>query len=181
MFKKLVVSAAFVMAATGAFAVGITSAIPTMQPERSIAQNTLATPQHSTFAMALKQAGLFEMLEGGAYTLFAPTDRAFFEMDRELLSDLFEPEHSDDLKRMLLCHLVTPSALTDATAKNGALSVRTLGDCTLQLALVSERMTVQDERGNVATVVTANMAQSNGVLHVVDAVLLPADERFPFD
>lgn len=151
-----------------------------MMAEMNIIENALNSPIHTTLVAAVQAAGLVETLQGdGPFTVFAPTDEAFAALPDGTVETLLMPENKDRLTQILTCHVVAANAMSDAIAgmiadDNGNHPVETLGGCTLSAQMDGEMITLTDEQGRTATVTVADVKQSNGVIHVIDAVMLPA-------
>lgn len=151
-----------------------------MYPTKTIVENASASADHETLVAAVTAAGLVDTLSGpGPFTVFAPTDEAFAEISADSLNQLMMPEHRDQLVEVLACHVVAADAMSSAIkamiAEDGGVHpVTTLGGCTLKASLMGEIIVIEDERGRTARVTIADVAQSNGVVHVIDKVLLPA-------
>ena len=124
-------------------------------------------------------AGLVETLSGpGPFTVFAPTNEAFAALPAGTVDNLLKPENKATLVKILTCHVVAAKALsTDvmamAKADGGTHEVTTVGGCKLWLSVKDGKVWVKDENGGTAQVTIADVVQSNGVIHVVDHVLLP--------
>ncbi|MCB1386989.1 MAG: fasciclin domain-containing protein [Nitratireductor sp.] len=150
-----------------------------MFPDRNIVENAMNSADHTTLVAAVKAAGLVETLQGdGPFTVFAPTNAAFEKLPDGAVDNLLKPENKDQLAKVLTCHVVAANAMSDAIGKmiaddGGTHPVPTVGGCTLQARMDGEAITLTDENGNVATVTVADVAQSNGVIHVIDTVVLP--------
>jgi len=127
----------------------------------------------------VKAAGLVETLSGpGPFTVFAPTNAAFAKLPAGTVEMLLKPENKAKLTKILTCHVVAANAMSPAIAKmikddKGTYAVKTVGGCTLQAKMAGEKITLTDENGTVATVTIADVKQSNGVIHVIDTVVLP--------
>ena len=151
-----------------------------MSPEKTIVENAVNSADHETLVAAVKQAGLVDTLSGeGPFTVFAPTDAAFDMISDDSLSQLMMDENKDQLAQILTCHVVAADAMSDAIAgmiadDGGTHPVSTVGGCTLQAKMDGDMITLTDERDRSATVTIADVKQSNGVIHVIDRVLLPA-------
>ncbi|MBV0911624.1 fasciclin domain-containing protein [Anianabacter salinae] len=151
-----------------------------MSAEMNIIENAVNSPIHTTLVAAVQAAGLVETLQGeGPFTVFAPTDDAFAKLPEGTVETLVMPENKDTLTTILTCHVVGAEAMSDAIAgmiadDSGAHMVETLGGCMLTAEMDGENITLTDEQGNVATVTIADVKQSNGVIHVIDTVMLPA-------
>ncbi len=151
-----------------------------MFADRTIVENAVNSADHTTLVAAVTQAGLVETLSGpGPFTVFAPTNAAFDMIADDSLSALMMDENKAQLATILTCHVVAANAMSDAIAgmiadDNGTHPVATVGGCTLQAAMDGDNITLTDEQGRVATVTIADVKQSNGVIHVIDRVLLPA-------
>ncbi|MBW4982026.1 fasciclin domain-containing protein [Mameliella sp. CS4] len=150
-----------------------------MFPDKTIVENAVNSADHETLVAAVKAAGLVDTLSGeGPFTVFAPTDDAFAMIKPESLNALLQPEAKDQLTTILTCHVVAANAMSDAIAgmiadDGGMHPVPTVGGCTLQAKMDGDEITLTDENGRTATVTIADVKQSNGVIHVIDRVLLP--------
>lgn len=150
-----------------------------MYADKNIVENAVNSQDHTTLVAAVKAAGLVETLSGeGPFTVFAPTNAAFEALPEGTVETLLKPENKDQLTKILTCHVVGTEAMSDAIGKmiaddNGNHPVPTLGGCELSAKMDGDNITLTDENGNVATVTIADVDQSNGVIHVIDAVLLP--------
>lgn len=150
-----------------------------MFADRNIIENAVNSPIHTTLVAAVKAAGLAETLSGeGPFTVFAPTDAAFAALPAGTVEILVMPENKATLTEILTCHVVGAGVMSDAITgmiadDNGSHPVETLGGCILQAKMDGDMITLTDEMGGVATVTVADVKQSNGVIHVIDAVLLP--------
>ena len=147
--------------------------------EGDIVAVAAANPSFTTLVAAVQAAGLVETLQGaGPFTVFAPTDEAFAALPEGTVETLLKPENKDQLTKILTCHVVAADAMSNAIQgmiadDGGNHPVPTVGGCTLQAKMDGDNITLTDENGNVATVTIADVDQSNGVIHVIDKVLLP--------
>ncbi len=150
-----------------------------MFPDKNIVENAVNSKDHTTLVAAVQAAGLAETLSGaGPFTVFAPTNAAFEKLPAGTVDTLLKPESKDQLTKVLTCHVVAADAMSDAIGKmiaddGGTHPVNTVGGCVLQAKMDGDKITLTDENGGVATVTIADVKQSNGVIHVVDTVLLP--------
>ena len=150
-----------------------------MYSTRNIVQNAVNSKDHTTLVAAVKAAGLVDTLSGkGPFTVFAPTNEAFAALPAGTVDNLLKPENKAMLVKILTCHVVAAKALsTDvvamAKADGGTHIVDTVGGCKLALSVQDGKVMIKDEAGGMATVTIADVIQSNGVIHVVDHVLLP--------
>ena len=150
-----------------------------MYAEKNIVENAVNSKDHTTLVAAVKAAGLVETLSGkGPFTVFAPTNEAFEALPAGTVDTLLKPENKDQLTKVLTCHVVAADAMSDAIGKmikddGGVHPVKTVGGCTLTAKMDGDKITLTDETGGVATVTIADVKQSNGVIHVIDKVLLP--------
>ena len=151
-----------------------------MYDNKNIVENAVNSKDHTTLVAAVQAAGLVETLQGaGPFTVFAPTNEAFAKLPAGTVDNLLKPENKDTLTKILTCHVVGKAVMSDALQgmikdDGGKHPVPTLGGCTLQATYDDGKMMLTDEQGNVATVTIADVKQSNGVIHVIDSVLLPA-------
>jgi uncharacterized surface protein with fasciclin (FAS1) repeats len=150
-----------------------------MLPTRNIIENAVNSKDHTTLVAAVKAAGLVETLEGpGPFTVLAPTNEAFAALPAGTVANLLKPENKATLVKILECHVIPAKAMAAdimsmAKAEGGTHVVDTVGGCKLSLKADGGKVTVTDENGNVADVTIADVVQSNGVIHVIDKVLLP--------
>ena len=153
-----------------------------MMPDMTIVENASNAENLTTLVAAVQAAGLVETLSGeGPFTVFAPTNDAFAKLDPAQLEQLMQPENQAALAEILTCHVVAADADAEAimgmiAADGGTHTVETVGGCMLEAAVAADgTVTLTDERGQVATVTQADVYQSNGVVHVIDTVILPAE------
>jgi uncharacterized surface protein with fasciclin (FAS1) repeats len=150
-----------------------------MYPSKNIIENAVNSKDHTTLVAAVKAAGLVDTLSGkGPFTVFAPTNEAFAKLPAGTVDNLLKPENKATLVKILTCHVVAADATSDVVMKmikddGGKHEVTTVGGCKLWLQQSGNTITVTDEAGGTANVTIADVKQSNGVIHVVDAVLLP--------
>jgi uncharacterized surface protein with fasciclin (FAS1) repeats len=150
-----------------------------MYDDKTIVENAVNSKDHTTLVAAVQAAGLVETLQGkGPFTVFAPTNAAFDALPAGTVDTLLKPENKDQLAKILTCHVVAVEAMSAAIDKmieddGGMHSVKTVGGCMLTASEKDGRITLTDENGGVATVTIADVKQSNGVIHVIDKVLLP--------
>ena len=151
-----------------------------MYPSKNIIQNAMNSKDHTTLVAAVKAAGLVETLQGkGPFTVFAPTNEAFAKLPKGTVDTLLKPENKAQLAKILTCHVVAANAMSAAIQKmikddGGAHKVKTVGGCMLTVKSAGGTIAITDEKGQTARVTIADVKQSNGVIHVIDTVLLPA-------
>ena len=179
LLKTATLAAALTLPASIAFAENPMVGGAPMYENKNIIENAVNSKDHTTLVAAVKAAGLVETLQGdGPFTVFAPVNSAFEALPAGTVESLLKPENKDQLTRILTCHVVAANALSDAIGKmiaddGGDHPVKTVGGCVLQARMDGDKITLTDENGTVATVTTADVKQSNGVIHVIDKVLLP--------
>ena len=150
-----------------------------MYPSRNIIENAVNSKDHETLVKAVKAAGLVDTLSGpGPFTVFAPTDAAFAKLPKGTLESLLKPENKDKLAKILTYHVVKANAMSDAIARmikddGGKHPITTVSGDKLVATMKGDTIVLEDEKGGKATVTIANVGQSNGVIHVIDHVLLP--------
>lgn len=150
-----------------------------MFADRTIVENAVESADHTTLVAAVEAAGLVETLSGeGPFTVFAPTNAAFDALPEGTVEDLLLPENLETLQTVLTCHVMAGTALsTDiagmAAAGGGSFDIDTVGGCTFTVSVEGEMVMITDGAGRVANVTIADVMQSNGVIHVIDSVLLP--------
>ncbi|MDI1274075.1 fasciclin domain-containing protein [Polaromonas sp.] len=166
------------MAAASSFAQVMVGGAP-MLASKDIIDNAVNSKDHTTLVAAVKAAGLVETLKGpGPFTVFAPTNAAFAALPAGTVDTLLKPENKATLSGILTYHVVAgkmdAAALTKAIAAGkGSASLKTVAGGTLTAKAMGGKVMVTDEKGGSATVTIADVYQSNGVIHVVDKVLLP--------
>jgi len=180
-FARIVVCGALLgSGAAAAYAANPMVGGAAMYPERNIVENAVNSADHTTLVAAVQAAGLVETLSGaGPFTVFAPTDEAFAALPAGTVDALLLPANKDQLVRILTCHVVAADAMSDAIARmvaddGGAHPVKTVGGCEFTAMVKDGMIEIEDGQGGVATVTIADVDQSNGVIHVIDKVLLPA-------
>ena len=132
-----------------------------MFEEKNIVENAVNSADHTTLVAAVQAAGLVDTLASeGPFTVFAPVNSAFAALPGGTVETLLKPENKDQLTKIV--------------DDGGKHPVPTLGGCTLQASYVDGVMMLEDENGNMASVTIADVKQSNGVIHVIDGVMLPA-------
>lgn len=151
----------------------------TMYPSRNIIQNAVNSKDHTTLVAAVKAAGLVDTLEGpGPFTVFAPTNEAFAALPAGTVDNLLKPSNKATLKSILTYHVV-PARLTtsDLAAKvaagGGKANLKTVQGEDLTVSKDSSGWAITDAKGNTAHVTIGNVMQSNGVIFVIDKVLMP--------
>tara|TARA_R110002020_G_scaffold993_8_gene4953 strand:- start:3452 stop:4006 length:555 start_codon:yes stop_codon:yes gene_type:complete len=150
-----------------------------MFADKTIVENAVNSADHTTLVAAVKAAGLVETLSGeGPFTVFAPTNAAFDALPEGTVDTLLKPENKDQLTKVLTCHVVAADAMSSAIMKmvdddGGTHPVETVGGCMLNVTYKGDKIMIEDETGAVANVTIADVDQSNGVIHVIDKVLLP--------
>ena len=150
-----------------------------MFPSKNIIQNAVNSKDHTTLVAAVKAAGLVDTLSGpGPFTVFAPTNDAFAKLPAGTVENLVKPENKATLTKILTCHVVPAKAMSTAISKmikddKGEHPVKTVGGCTLTAKMKGKDIVLVDGKGNEAKVTIADVQQSNGVIHVIDTVLLP--------
>ncbi len=151
-----------------------------MYPTKDIVDNAVASPDHTTLVAAVKAAGLVDTLKSpGPFTVFAPTNAAFDALPRGTVSTLLQPRNKARLVKVLTYHVVAGSldskALMTMIAQGGGHAVLTTveGEPLTVMSSGPGMISVTDSKGRVATVTIADVYQSNGVIHVINTVLLP--------
>ena len=151
-----------------------------MYPSKNIIENAVNSKDHTTLVAAVKAAGLVATLSGpGPFTVFAPTNAAFDKLPAGTVDMLLKPDMKPTLQKVLTYHVVagrmTAADITKAiTAGGGKASLKTVEGETLSATLAGGKLTLTDAKGGTSRVTVGDVIQSNGVIHVVDTVLLPA-------
>jgi uncharacterized surface protein with fasciclin (FAS1) repeats len=150
-----------------------------MYPSKNIVQNAVNSKDHTTLVAAVKAAGLVETLQSpGPFTVFAPTNEAFGKLPAGTVDTLLKPENKKTLTNVLTYHVV-PGRLTarDLMGKikdgHGKAMLKTVEGADLTFAEKDGKLWIWDAKGGSAQVTIRNVMQSNGVIHVIDTVLLP--------
>lgn len=150
-----------------------------MYPTKNIVENAMNSKDHTTLVAALKAAGLVGTLQGpGPFTVFAPTNAAFDALPPGTVDKLLQPSMKADLAKVLTYHVVAGNLDSRALAAQiqaggGKAMLKTVQGESLTVSMMGDSVVVTDAKGNMAHVTTADVRQSNGVIHVVDAVLMP--------
>lgn len=177
-FAKVSVVAAMTAASFATFAQVTVGGAP-MYPTKDIIDNAVNSKDHTTLVAAVKAAGLVDTLKGpGPFTVFAPTDAAFAALPAGTVDTLLKPENKAKLTAVLTYHVVPGKLDAAALTKQimdgkGTASLKTAAGGTLKAKASGGKVMITDENGGTATVTIADVIQSNGVIHVVDKVLLP--------
>ena len=144
-----------------------------MFPSKNIIQNAVNSKDHTTLVAAVKAAGLVETLESkGPFTVFAPTNAAFGKLPAGTVDTLVKPENKATLTKILTYHVV-PGKLAASDLKDG-MKLKTAEGEQLSVKLDGGKVWIVDAKGGTSMVTISNVNQSNGVIHVVDTVLMPA-------
>jgi uncharacterized surface protein with fasciclin (FAS1) repeats len=151
-----------------------------MYPSKDIIDNAVNSNDHKTLVAAVKAAGLVDTLKGpGPFTVFAPTDEAFAKLPAGTVDTLVKPENKATLTKILTYHVVAGRIDADSLKKmikegHGSAMLKTVEGGTLTAKWVGGKVVLTDEKGGTSTVTIPNVMQSNGVIHVVDTVLMPS-------
>ncbi len=150
-----------------------------MYPDRTIVENAVNSADHTTLVAAVKAAGLVDALSGpGPFTVFAPVNAAFAALPAGTVDTLLMPENKGMLTKILTAHVVAgnydyDALKAEADKGGGGFSLKTLSGDTLRFVDQGGRIYVVDEKGDIARITISDVGQSNGVIHVVNKVLLP--------
>ena len=144
-----------------------------MYPSKNIIQNAINSKDHTTLVAAVKAAGLVDTLQGpGPFTVFAPTNAAFAKLPTGTVDNLVKPENKETLTKILTYHVV-PGKLEASDLTDGKM-LKTVEGEQLTVKKADGKTWIVDAKGDTAAVTISNVNQSNGVIHVIDTVLLPA-------
>jgi uncharacterized surface protein with fasciclin (FAS1) repeats len=151
-----------------------------MYPQKNIIENAVNSPDHTTLVAAVKAAGLVETLSGpGPFTVFAPTNEAFAALPAGTVPTLLKPKNKPTLTKVLTYHVVagtmdSKALMAAITAGGGRATLTTVAGAPLTATMTdSGGILLTDAKGGTATVTIKDVYQSNGVIHVIDHVLLP--------
>jgi len=150
-----------------------------MYANKNIIQNAVNSPIHKTLVAAVKAGGLVDTLSGpGPFTVFAPTDDAFAKLPAGTVDTLVKPENKDTLVKILTYHVVPGRISSKEIAKDikkggGTATLKTVQGEPLTFTMSGDKIIITDAKGGTANITTADVFQSNGVIHVIDTVLMP--------
>ena len=150
-----------------------------MYASKDIIDNAVNSKDHTTLVAAVKAAGLVDTLKGvGPFTVFAPTNEAFAKLPAGTVETLLKPENKDMLTKILTYHVVAGRVSSAELKKqiregHGQATLKTVSGGTLIAMLQGNSIVLKDEKGGMSTVTIPTVFQSNGVIHVVDTVVLP--------
>ncbi|HXQ98083.1 MAG TPA: fasciclin domain-containing protein [Candidatus Limnocylindrales bacterium] len=150
-----------------------------MFPTKDIIDNAVNSADHTTLVAAVKAAGLVDTLKSaGPFTVFAPTNEAFAKLPAGTVDNLLKPENKDMLTKILTYHVVAGKLsavdiMKLIKAGNGKTELKTVSGGSLWAMAHDGKIVLHDEKGGMSTITIANVFQSNGVIQVVDSVLLP--------
>lgn len=151
-----------------------------MYPTKNIIENAINSADHTTLVAAVKAAGLVDTLSGpGPFTVFAPTNAAFAKLPAGAVDGLLTPEMKPTLQKVLTYHVVAgrmtaADLMKEIQAGGGKATLKTVAGGTLTASVMGSRIMLTDEKGGMSHVTIGDVMQSNGVIHVVDTVLMPA-------
>jgi uncharacterized surface protein with fasciclin (FAS1) repeats len=151
-----------------------------MYPAKDIIDNAINSKDHTTLVAAVKAAGLVETLRGkGPFTVFAPTNQAFAKLPEGTVNTLLRPESKELLTNVLTYHVVSGKFDSEAIAKaikagKGQAELKTVNGGRLLATMNGPKnLILKDEKGNIANISTYDVYQSNGVIHVIDTIVMP--------
>ena len=178
-----------ILVASAIVGIGTTVALAAMEPvmvggapmyaEKNIVENAVNSKDHTTLVAAVKAAGLVDTLSGpGPFTVFAPVNAAFEALPAGTVDNLLKPDMKDALTHVLTYHVVAgklsaADLMEKAKAMGGKLNLTTVSGDPLTVEVKGKNVWLIDESGNAAKVTIADVNQSNGVIHVIDKVLMP--------
>lgn len=150
-----------------------------MYPSKNIIENAVNSKDHTTLVAAVKAAGLVETLSGpGPFTVFAPTNAAFDKLPKGTVDNLLKPENKGQLSGVLTYHVLAGKfnamdVMAAIKKGGGKATMKTVAGGELTFSMKGDKVMVSDASGGMALVTIADVNQSNGVIHVVDSLLLP--------
>ena len=150
-----------------------------MYPSKNIVENALNSKDHTTLVAAVKAAGLVQTLQGaGPFTVFAPTNEAFAKLPAGTVDNLVKPENKSKLTSILTYHVVAgkldaKELMEKIKMGNGTAMLTTVQGEQLTIMKKGKHLMLKDAKGNVATITIKDVYQKNGVIHVIDTVLMP--------
>lgn len=175
--KSILGAAALAVLATSAFANPDVGGAP-MYETKNIVENAVNSKDHTTLVAAVKAAGLVDALMGkGPFTVFAPVNDAFAALPAGTVDTLLKPENKEMLVKVLTAHVVAGDLkladLRNKVGSDGYANLRTLSGDALSVKFKGDKAMVYSESKNIGTITIADVDQSNGVIHVIDTVLVP--------
>lgn len=150
-----------------------------MYPSKNIVENAVNSKDHTTLVAAVKAADLVETLQSaGPFTVFAPTNAAFDKLPAGTVESLVKPENKKTLTTILTYHVVAGKMDSKAIAAaikagGGTATFKTVQGGTLKAMMKGKKLVLSDEKGGMSTVTIKDVYQSNGVIHVIDTVVMP--------
>jgi len=178
--KKLLISAFSLLVTVSAFAQKpVTVGGAPMYPTKNIIENAVNSKDHTTLVAAVKAAGLVETLSGtGPFTVFAPTNAAFAKLPAGTVDNLLMPENKGTLTSVLTYHVISGKLSSADVAKaikdgNGTAELTTVQGGKLWAMKSGKDVVLKDEKGNASKITIMDVNQSNGVIHVVESVVMP--------
>ena len=150
-----------------------------MYPSKNIIENAVNSKDHTTLVAAVKAAGLVETLSGsGPFTVFAPTNAAFDKLPKGTVDNLLKPENKGQLTGVLTYHVLAgkfnaKDVMAAIKKGGGKATMKTVAGGELAFSMKGDKLMIRDASGGMSMVTIADVNQSNGVIHVVDSVLLP--------
>ncbi|MFJ7312959.1 fasciclin domain-containing protein [Pseudomonas sp. NPDC098747] len=182
-YKKIAAAACFaILSATATISFAADSVMvggAAMYPNKTIVENAVNSKDHTTLIAAVKAAGLVDTLNGkGPFTVFAPTNEAFAKLPAGTVDTLVKPENKANLTKILTYHVVSGThtsaqMMADAKKNGGTVALKTVQGESLNIKLYDGKLWAVDTKGGKAGISIADVMQSNGVIHVVDSVLMP--------
>jgi uncharacterized surface protein with fasciclin (FAS1) repeats len=151
-----------------------------MYPTKTIVENAVNSPIHKTLVAAVKAGGLIDTLNStGPFTVFAPTDDAFAKLPPGTVETLVKPENKETLDKILTYHVVAGKISSKELAKmikagGGKATLKTVQGEDLTATMSGSKIMLTDAKGGMATITTVDVFQSNGVIDVIDTVLMPS-------
>lgn len=149
------------------------------QESKNVVENAIGSKDHTTLVAAIKAADLVETLTGkGPFTVFAPTNQAFANLPKGTVETLLQPENKSKLQAILTYHVVagnldSKSVVAAIKSGNGEATVTTIQGGKLVAKLDGKNVIIVDENGNKSIITAVDIYSSNGVIHVIDSVVLP--------
>jgi uncharacterized surface protein with fasciclin (FAS1) repeats len=177
--KKVILSVFGLALTFASFAQSVMVGGAAMYPTKNIIENAVNSKDHTTLVAAVKAAGLVETLQGkGPFTVFAPTNAAFDKLPAGTVETLLKPENKATLTSVLTYHVVAGKWSAADVAKlikagNGKVELKTVQGGVLTASMSGKDVILTDAKGNTAKITIFDVNQSNGVIHVIDAVVLP--------
>jgi uncharacterized surface protein with fasciclin (FAS1) repeats len=177
--RSFILASFYVAISASSFSQAKLAAYASMSPSKNIAENVSTSKAHSTLGAAIKATSLINTLKSqGPYTVFAPTNIAFNKLPKGTMGILMKPENKEPLNNILNYHVIASrmpanDLITSIQKNGGSFKAKTIQGGELTFSIQGKHILVSDGKGGISKIIIKDVNQNNGILHVVDAVLMP--------